>query len=156
MNNFSDPHNIQLCLAEQGAFDIVGLARATAPSGQFSLRKVTSDDQSTNGSREDWDSKRFQADLQISDRTGQLPSDGSNSIYDFMPARTILSEKDQLRQLDLRRDVYKPKAVFADIIESKRLYFPPHLNMFTHNRGDIVRFSAAKMDGSHKLSNCFF
>lgn len=158
VNNFvGDQQKIILELAELGASDLINLARNTVATESFSLLKK---DSRLVGSRASGNSQlesiSVGAGLKITDSAGlngQVNPSPKTNIYDFMPVKKILSEREQMKLEEVEQNFHRPALIPVEIIPSRPIRFPRALQPFTVARGDVSSFSPAARDENSKLSN---
>lgn len=160
INNFvSDQQKIILELAELGASDLINLARNTVATESYSLLKKGS---RSVGSRASGNSQLGSicdgAGLKITDSAGwnsefgQINLSPKTNIYDFMPVKKILSEREQMKQEEVDQNFHRPSLIPVEVIPSRPIRFPRALQPFTVARGDVSSFSPAARDENGKLT----
>lgn len=160
INNFvGDQQKIILELAELGASDLINLARNTVATESFSLLKKDRSVHSRASENSQLKSIFDDAGLKITgsaglnSESGQINLSPKTNIYDFMPVKKILSEREQMKLEEVEQNFHRPALIPVEVIPSRPIRFPRSLQPFTVARGDVSSFSPAARDENGKLSN---
>ena len=71
---------------------------------------------------------------------------------DYMPVRRIVSDKEQMKQNELRQNIYSPPPVVQVKTVPASLYsIPIHLTAYAYDIEDISAFPSPKKDDINKL-----
>ena len=105
-----------------------------------------------DNSVDEWSPGADGDDVTPVDEMTREPESAMNPADDYMPVRKIVSDLEQLKQEELRQNVYRPPPVVQVKTVPARLYsIPIHLTAYAYDTGDISSFPSPKKDDFNKL-----
>jgi len=157
VNNFTlDQQNVILELAELGASNFISIAKDVVTTDRYSLAKKNNVQKTGQRKREtSLDEDNIQEEIknpELGSDVLQLNSAPNTNLFEFMPVRKVLSEREQMKIDEFEQNIHRPAVLPVNIIPHGPLHFPHTLQPFAVERGDITAFEPAGRDSSGKLS----
>ena len=146
INNFADSDSALISLIESGADDFVHnvvTSDTNAAENTEQTSSLSSNDASDDSALEDRDGTEPHKEI----------SNLQNDLYEFMPVKRVMSEKEELQREEMQQGFYRPSEFEVKVQpDDAHFQLPPHLKACVHARGNVSLFPTPRKDNADKLS----
>ena len=155
VNNFANSDSALISLIESGADDFVhnivkGETSETEKIGSKTGHVYHTKDASTSSSTV-YETSHMLDDQMENEFLEETKVE--NDLYEFMPVKRIMSEKEELRREELEQGFYRPSEMETNVQpDDVDFHLPLHLKACVHERGDVRLFPTPRKDNADKLS----
>lgn len=155
VNNFANSESALLSLIESGADDFIHNVAKKGISEAEKFGRITGNVYHTNDASTLSNSLNETSHMLDDQVEGELLEETKleNDLYEFMPVKRIMSEKEELRREEIEQGFYRPSEMEINVQpDDVDFHLPLHLKACVHERGDVRLFPTPKKDNADKLS----